>query len=169
MIHRNSDSFFPAQAGASNANIFCLIIAWLNLDLGFEVCFYKSMTQYQKTWLELGFLFYVWGLELLIIVLSRRYIFFTRLFGRNVVKVLATFFLVCYAKTLNIASTILEFVIIKGSEGKTFNVWLFDGNLGYFMGKHIPLFFVGIILCLIIAVFTMVLLFIQCLQRRLGQ
>ena len=166
VVHRNSDSFFPAQAGASNANIFRLIIAWLNLDLGFEVCFYKSMSQYQKIWLELGFLFYVWGLELLIIVLSHRYIFFTRLFGRNVVKVLATLFLVCYAKTLNIASTTLEFAVIKDSEGKTFNVWLFDGNLGYFMGKHIPLFFVGTILCLIIAVFTMVQLFIQCLQRR---
>ena len=84
VVHRNSDSFFPAPAGASNANIFRLIIAWLNLDLGFEVCFYKSMSQYQKTWLELGFLFYVWSLELLIIVLSHRYIFFTRLFGRNV-------------------------------------------------------------------------------------
>ena len=166
IVNKNSDSFFPGSAGTSNANIFRLIIAWLNLDLGFEVCFYKSMTQYQKTWLQFGFLCYVWILELFIIILSRKYIFFTRIFGRNVVKVLATLFLICYAKTLNIAISTLEFASIRHSDGQTFNVWLFDGNLGYLSGKHIPLFFVGIIFCFLICVFTMALLFIQCLQRR---
>ncbi len=124
------------------------------------------MTQYQKTWLQLGFLCYVWTLELFIVILSRRYIFFTRLFGKNVVKVLATLFLVSYAKTLNIAINTLEFAIINDSDGNIFNVWLFDGNLGYLMGKHIPLFFNGIILCFILSVCTIALLFIQCLQRR---
>ena len=150
----------------SNANIFHLIIAWLNLDLGFEVYFYKSMSQYQKIWLQLGFLCYVWILELFIIMLSCSYIFITRLFGRNVVKVLATLFLICYAKTSNIAITTLEFASIRHSDGKTFDVWLFDGNLGYLTRKHIPLFFVGTIFCFLISVCTMVLLFIQCLQRR---
>ena len=31
-------------------------IAWLNLDLGIETCFYKEMTGYQKVWLQLFFL-----------------------------------------------------------------------------------------------------------------
>ena len=166
VIHRNSDSFFPDTMGASNANMLRLFIAWLNLDLGFEVCFYKSMSQYQKTWMQFGFLCYVWILELFIIILSRRYIFFTRLFGRNVVKVLATLFLICYAKTINIAITTLEFASIRNSDGKTFNVWLFDGNLGYFTGKHIPLFSIGTLLCSLVFAYTMVLLFIQCLQKR---
>ena len=59
---------------------------------GFEIYFYKSMTQYDKAWIQFGFLFYLCILELAIIILSCKYIFFTRLFGRNVVKVLATLF-----------------------------------------------------------------------------
>ena len=77
VVHRNSDSFFPT--GSKGNDIFHLFIAWLNLDLGFEICFYKSMTQYQKAWIQCGFLFYLCILELAIIVLSRKYIFFTRL------------------------------------------------------------------------------------------
>ena len=90
MIHKNANLFFPGSTGASNKNLFRLFIAWLNLDLGFEVCFYKTMMQYQKVWLQFGFLFYIWMLEYIIIMFSRKYIFFTRLVGRNVVKVLAT-------------------------------------------------------------------------------
>ena len=37
VVHRNSDSFFPADSVGNN--IFRLFIAWLNLDFGFEVCF----------------------------------------------------------------------------------------------------------------------------------
>ena len=69
VVHRNSDSFFPADSVGNN--IFRLFIAWLNLDLGFEVCFYKSMTQYQKAWIQCGFLFYLCILELAIIIESQ--------------------------------------------------------------------------------------------------
>ena len=100
VVHRNSISFFPIST--QNFNIFRLFIAWLNLDLGIEVCFYKSMTQYDKAWIQCGFLFYLCILELAIIILSRKYIFFTRLFGRNVIKVLATLFLICCAKMIDI-------------------------------------------------------------------
>ena len=167
MVHRNSNSFFPGSAGISNANIFRLFLAWLNLDLGFEVCFYKTMTQYQKAWIQCGFLFYLCFLELAIIILSHKYIFFTRLFGRNVVKVLATLFLVCCAKMVDIGITSLEFAHIRHSDGRDSVVWLFDGNVNYtHTGKHIPLFVLGLIFCSLAFTYTMILLFIQCLQRR---
>ena len=35
------------------------LISWINLDLGIEVCFYSGMDVYQKTWLQLVFLFYI--------------------------------------------------------------------------------------------------------------
>ena len=164
VIHRNSDSFFPT--GSIRNNIFRLFIAWLNLDLGLEVCFYKSMTQYHKTWIQCGFLFYIFILEVAIIVLSHKYIYFTRLFGRNVVKVLATLFLLCCAKMIDIGITTLEFAHIRHSDGTNSIVWLFDGNVGYHTGKHIPLFMLGLIFCSCALVYTMILLFIQCLQRR---
>ena len=83
------------------------------MDIGLEVCFYKSMIQYDKAWVQSGFLFYLCILELAIIILSRKYIYFTRLFGRNVVKVLATFFLLCCAKMMDIGISSLEFARIK--------------------------------------------------------
>ena len=166
VVHRNSDSFFPASAGTSNVNMFHLFIAWLNLDLGFEICFYKSMTQYQNAWIQCGFLFYLCILVLAIIILSRKYIFFTRLFGRNVVKVLATLFLLCCAKMMDIGISSLEFTHIKHSDGTDTIVWLFDGNISYYTGKHILLFILGLIFCSFAFVYSMILLFIQCLQRR---
>ena len=166
VVHRNSDTLFPA--GSIGNSIFRLFIAWLNLDLGFEVCFYKSMTQYQKAWFQSGFIFYLCILEATIIVLSHKYIFFTRLFGRNVVKVLATLFLICCAKMINIGISCLQFAHIRHSDGPNTVtvVWLFDGNVSYLKGKHIPLFVLGLIFCFLVLVYTMVLLFIQCLQRR---
>ena len=164
VIHRNSDAFFPGSIG--NTNIFRLFVAWLNFDLGFEVCFYKSMNQYQKMWIQCGFLFYLYSLEFAIIVLSRKYMFFTRVFGRNVVKVLATLFLICCAKMIDIGISSLEFARIRHYNGTNTFVWLIDGNLGYLTGKHIPLFMLGTILYSFVLVYTMTLLFIQCLQKR---
>lgn len=166
IVHRNHNSFFPGSAGTSNANVFRLFIAWLNLDFGYEVCFYRSLTQYQNIWIQFGFLSYVLILEFFIVTLSHRYVFITRLVGRNVVKVLATLFLITYAKSLNIAISSLEFAIIKQSSDSHSIVWLFDGELTYLSRKHIPLFILGTTLTLILLAYTLILLFIQCLQKR---
>ena len=165
IVHRNTDSFFPLGSIPQN-NVFRLFIAWLNLDLGFEICFYKSMSPYQKAWFQSGFIFYLCTLEATIIILSHKYIFFTRLLGRNVVKVLATLFLISCAKMVDIGISSLQFAQIKHSDGPNTVVWLFDGNISYLKGKHIPLFVLGLIFCSLALVYAMVLLFIQCLQRR---
>ena len=60
----------------------------------------------------------------------------------------------------------LEFTHIRHSGGPDTVVWLFDGNISYLKGKHIPLFALGMIFCSLALVYTMILLFIQCLQRR---
>ena len=165
VVHQNTYAFFPGTIGTSNNNIFRLFIAWLNLDIGFEVCFYKSMNQYQKVWLQFGFLFYIWTLIFLIVILSRRYIFFTRLVGRNIDKVLATLSLVCFPIWYNTALGCLDFVYVKHTHGTRTTIWLKDGNIHYLTGKHIPLFILGISLCLLSLFSTLALLFIQCLQR----
>ena len=122
------------------------------------------MTQYQKIGFQNGFIFYLCILEATIIVLSWKYIFFMRLFGRNVIKVLATLFLICCAKMIDIGISSLEFTHIRHSGGPDTVVWLFDGNISYLKGKHIPLFALGMIFCSLALVYTMILLFIQYLQ-----
>ena len=165
VVHQNTYAFFPGTIGTSNNNIFRLFIAWLNLDIGFEVCFYRSMNQYQKVWLQFTFLFYIWVLIFLIVILSRRYIFFTRLVGRNVVKVLATLGLVCFPQVFNIALGCLELTYIRYSDGHKTTIWQRDGNIKYLKGKHIPLFILGMFLFLLSLFSTLALLFIQCLQK----
>ena len=166
IVHKNAYIFFPGATGTSNSNIFRLFVAWLNLDFGFEACFYRAMTQYHKVWLQFSFLSYIWALEFLIIILSRKYIFFTRLVGRNVVKVLATLGLLCFPKLFNTALSCLEFAYMNHSHGPTTTVWQLDGNIKYISGKHIPLFILGAVLCTLALLYTFALLFIQCLQKQ---
>ena len=65
-----------------------------------------------------------------------------------------------------IGTNSLEFAHIRHSDGPKTIVWLFDGNISYHAGKHIPLFVLGLMFCSFALVYTMILLFIQCLQRR---
>jgi len=45
-------------------------------------------------------------------------------------------------------------------------VWLYDGNVAYLQGKHIPLFMAAMVVLLVISVpYTGALLFIQCFRR----
>jgi hypothetical protein len=59
-------------------------------DSGFDACAYDGMTGYNYIWLTFGYVFSLLFIQALMIILSRKFILFTRLFGRNVLKVLAT-------------------------------------------------------------------------------
>ena len=166
-VHANRKSFFTAEA--SNVDLFRIFINWLNLDFGFEVCFYAGMDAYQKIWWEFGFLLYLLLLGLLIIYLSHKFIRVTRLVGRNVVSVLSTIILFSYPKLVSTSVKVLEPSTVRVSDHGhmyKFQVWRHDGNVDYFQGKHIPLAILAIFLCTISFLYTLSLLFIQCLQRR---
>ena len=49
-VQINRSIFLPTD---STRNILTVFIAWMNLDLGFETCFYDGMTAYAQTWLHL--------------------------------------------------------------------------------------------------------------------
>ena len=51
----NSATFFSPQI----TNVLTVFIAWLNLDLGIEMCFYNGMDAYAKAWLQFVFPVYV--------------------------------------------------------------------------------------------------------------
>ena len=76
-----------SQKAIGNYCSFSVIfISWLNLDFGFKLCFYSGMDAYQKVWLEFGFILYLLALAFIIVYLSYKFIFITRLLGRNVGK-----------------------------------------------------------------------------------
>ena len=164
-VHANQELCFPASAVSQNNNFFHIFIAWLNLDFGFEVCFYEGMDAYQKQWWEFGFTLYILILELMIIILSRKYVFFTRMMGRNSVNVLSTIMLLAYPRLLRSILKSLQYSNLELSDSTHKLVWFFDGNVDYFQGKHIPLGIVALLLSIVVVLYALSLLFLQCLQR----
>ena len=162
IVHINHAVFFP-QGDTSFLSVF---IAWVNLDLGIKVCFYDGLDAYVKTWLQLLFPLYIWTISIVIIVWSYYSIHVTRLISRNAVKVLATLFLLSYTKLLRMTIAALSFTILKYPDQHETAVWLYDGNVEYLRGKHIPLFLAGVsVLFLLSLPYTFLLLLRSCLQN----
>ena len=165
IVQVNKDILFPNQSKESQ--IFSTFIAWLNLDLGIETCFFKDMDSYIKVWLQFVFPVYVWIIIALIIFLVNCSRKLGTLIGNNAVPVLATLFYLSYAKLLRtiIAATAFTFIVFKDDSYIT--VWLRDGNVKYFDPKHIVLFLVALLFTfLYILPLTLLVLLAPCLQAR---
>ena len=167
----NSAIFFQPQITnvptALIAKVLTVFIAWLNLDLGIKVCFYNGMDAYVKTWLQFAFPLYVWALVGMIIIRSHYSGRVAKMFGSNPVAVLATLFLLSYAKLLRTVVAALSYTSLEYPNNLQIAVWLYDGNIKYLSGKHIPLFMVAM-LCLVFLFFPymILLIFSQWLQAK---
>ena len=162
IVRANHATFFPPNTTNSFLSWF---IAWINLDLGIETCFYNGLDAYVKTWLQFVFPLYIWFLVITIIVLSHYFTLAAKLSGRNAVQVLATLFLLSYTKLLRIVITVLQSTELHFPYNSERKVWLYDGNVDYFKGKHIPLLIAALLLLLISLPYTFILIFIQHLQH----
>ena len=161
IIRANTATFFPGQSANTFLSWF---IAWLNLDLGIETCFYDGLNSYAKTWLQFAFPVYIWLLEIVIIISSKYSMIVAKLCRRNTVQVLGTLLLLSYAKILRVTITTFQPTKLLYSNGFSKTVWHYDGNIDYLKEKHIPLFAVSLIFCVAFAPFTLVLFGIQWLQ-----
>ena len=162
IVRANYATFFPPSTANSFLSWF---IAWINLDLGIETCFYNGLDAYVKTWLQFVFPLYIWFLVITIIVLSHYYTLAARLSGRNAMPVLATLFLLSYAKLLRIIITVFQSTDLEYPDKSVRKVWRYDGNVDYLTNKHIPLFIAALLLLFISLPYTAILIFIQYLQR----
>ena len=166
IVQINAATFFPPTQTNSFSKTLQVFVAWLNLDLGITTCFYDGMNAYVKAWMQFVFPVYIWLIAAMIIILSRRYSIVTRLVGRNAVKVLATLFLLSYAKLLRSIITALSFAVLSYSTQETELVWLYDGNIKYFHGRHIPLAVTALVFGALSLPYACVLFFIRRLQKR---
>ena len=145
IVGASSSAFFPS----SEPSFPMLFVAWLNLDIGFDVCFIRELDAYTKTWLQLAFPTYIITLVVLVIFISERSPRFTRLIGRrDPVATLATLILLSYSRLLSTTIVVLSFAILDYPDGPHV-VWLLDGNVKYLKGKHIGLFTVAILIILL--------------------
>ena len=165
-----------------------MFVAWLNLDFGIEACFSRELTAYGKSWLQYVFPLYVWGIAGGIMLLAycserlaRRYrnsstvhllVRIASFFGDNSIQVLATLFILSYAKLLRTSITALVpanlYVYTDTGErvdNLTKVVWAFDGNLDYGRVPHVFLLLVALlVLIFLLAPYTLALLFVQPLR-----
>ena len=150
----NRAIFFPFN----QSSILTVFIAWLNLDFGFETCFYHGMDGYVKTWLQLAFPLYIVSLVIAVIVISDYSSKFAALFsGKNPVATLATLILLSYTKLLRTIITSLSFTRLEYSDGSHEMVWLADASVPYLKGKHIPLFITALIIVTVGILYTSLL------------
>ena len=114
VVAANADAYFFSL---TTPNFITIFISWLNLDIGFDVCFYVEnednlnvfdLDQLYKILLQLTFSAYLIILVIIIIVVSECSSKFATLIGKgNPVAVLATMILLSYAKLLKVVRTSL--------------------------------------------------------------
>ena len=154
IVKANEHIFLPQ----ANTNPLTLFISWLNLDLGVQTCFFNGLSAYTKTWLQFVFPFYIWGITGVIIISARYSTRIARISGNNSVPVLATLFLLSYAKLLGIIITSLSYTVLEYPGGQKV-VWSADGNIDYLGAKHAPLFVAAVATLLFLWLPYTVLLF----------
>ena len=160
-IHAQHSTFFT-----SNTHSFLSkFISWLNLDQGIELCLYDGLDTYTITWLQFLFPLYIWSIAAALIVSSHYSTRVSRFIGSNAVPVLATLFLITYAKILRLIIDVISFTTITFPDGYKSKVWLMDGNVKILTGKHIPLFLVTLLFLLFSMPFTITLLTIQLIYK----
>ena len=148
-------------------------IAWLNLDFGFEICFYDGMDQLAKTGLQFVFPIYLLVMVIIIIVACHCSIRVSTLFvNMNPVAVLATIILLSYNKLLQITVEIFSYSVLEYPDNVTNMVWKYDGNVVQstvitppFNWYTALLIFAIIIFVCSQVLFTFVLTIIQWLQK----
>ena len=145
----------------STSSFPVLIIEWLNLDPGIDVCFIKDIDLYWHTWLRLVFPAYIIFIVIIIILVSDRSLRFSKLIGKkNPIATLATLVFLSFTNVLettvvSLRPTILTYITDDGSYDET--VWLPDGDIKYFKGKHIPLFLVALVLVIATGVYMILI------------
>ena len=123
---------------------FSIALSFLNLNLGFRLCFYDGMTTVMKVGLQFAFPIYLWLLVLFLVISSRFSSCLTNLIVDNSVQVLATLFQFSFAKLLSTITMIFTSVkvydAVKSSELRPHTMWFYDGNIEYLKEGHLILF-----------------------------
>ena len=160
--------FFPPNT-RNALLVFKPFVAWLNLDFGIEVCFYKGLDAFSKTWLQFVFPIYTATLFFIGLKFSSN---LSKLLGSRSVPTLATLLVLSYTKLLRtiiaglqLASLTIYTQLSTGTKS-TVTVWALDGNLTYGHYPHIFLLFV-VLACLVLLwiPYTLVLFSMQWLRK----
>ncbi|XP_065914017.1 uncharacterized protein [Dysidea avara] len=147
VISINEQLFFNIEI--SRFSFLRVFISLINLDLGFEICFYDGMTELAKTGLQFVFPVYLWLLMLIIIYMGKFYFRTLKLSTHSALPVLATLILLSYSKLLRTTISVFASDTMPSSEHGSIYVWQPDPNVEYFTGGHIALFVIAVFFLLV--------------------
>ena len=148
-----------------------VFIAWLNLDFGIQMCFFKGLDAFGKTLLQYLFPIYLWIITGTIIICARYSTKITKLFGNRAVPVLATLFLISSTKILkiiigSIAPTPLT-EVSNGNNRITHIFWSLDGSYRYFFSQHAVIFLIAVFFFIVLWLpYTLLLFLMQWIRRK---
>ena len=98
----------------SKSSVFSVFIAWLNLDLGIDTCFYNGLDSYAKVWFQLAFPAYLIAAIIMVILVSKYSSRFAKLIGKqNPIATLATVILLSYMKLLRNIKDIFSVAVLN--------------------------------------------------------
>ena len=154
IVAASSSAYFPFPEPTFPS----VFVAWLNLDIGFDVCFYEGLDAYVKFWLQLAFPTYIISLVILVIIVSEYSPRFANLIGkRDPVATLATLILLSYTKLLSTALLVYSYNSVYYPNGTRVVAWLPDGNVEYYEGKRIVFVILAFIIIFVGFVYTVLL------------
>ena len=162
IVSSNSSTFFLPTV----SKFITFFISWLNLEAGFDSCFFEGLDAYWKTLLQLVFPSYIIFLVAMVIIVSEHSPRFAKMIGkRNPVATLATLILFSYTKLLGSIISSLSFTVLNYPNDTRQLVWLPDASVSFLSGKHICLFVIALLILLTGLVYTMLLVFWQLFLR----
>ena len=129
----------------SRLSFLRVYISIVNLDLGFELCFYEGMSQLAKTGLQFVFPVYLWLLMLVIIFIAKRYFHDQKISSYSALPVLATLTLLSYQKILRAIIRVFSLTTVSSSSQNNIYVWQPDPTVDYLTGHHITLFIIAVV------------------------
>ena len=144
-----------------------VMLSWLNLNLGFELCFYDGMTSLVEVVFRLLFPLYLLFLLVVIVMVLRHSRL--RYLSRSPVPVLSTIIWLSYSSLFQTSVEILGFVPITLYPSKDMEVrWLQDPSVHYATGGHLVLFIISLLLMIFVLIpLPLLLLFYHRLTNRL--
>ena len=143
-----------------------ILISLLNLDLGFELCFYNGMTEYVKLWLQFAFPIYLILIISLLLFIRKHMQCVQRLTRQNGNTIMAIMILMCSNKIIEACQSLFLYNHLSYFESdKSKYLWSIYPNIPLFDTKYLLYFLFSLVLTIILIVFNLTLVFSKKFQR----
>ena len=115
-----------------------VFISWLNLNLGFPLCFYNGMTEIWKAGLSLLFPVYLILIVCLLIILSRYSVKISNRFSRSSIQVFVTIVHLSFTKLLqSVLDVFSSAQIYTEGANASKTIWYNNGTIPYNSESHV--------------------------------